>query len=114
MKISTKSEIWYRYEDQTYAGILRVELRAFVVLKHTKHGVWLALTFGDYFTTGDFINSEKRFVLNRSVKRFACPTVELAKISFITRKERQTSIYERRAKSAREAIHIINHKVGIY
>ncbi len=114
----TEPEIWYRYEDVTYAGgvnedgdwngntTLKVELREFVVLKHTKHGVWLAPSFGDYKTLG-FIGSERRFVLNRSIKRFACPTIELATESFIARKTRQVSIYEKRAGTARAAIHLI-------
>ncbi len=113
-------EIWYRYEDKTYAGginedgdwdgdvILKVELRAFVVLRRTKYGVWLALTFGNY-KTGDFIGTGRRFVLNRSVKRFACPTVEQAVTSFIARKRRQASIYDKRGAKALAAIEIIKH-----
>lgn len=96
-------EIWYRYEDVQYStvdefdqscgGQLVVELRTYRVLSHTPKGVWIKLYCGD-----------KRFVLKDARKKFACPTLELAKESFIARKKRQAQIHTARANQAKRAI----------
>lgn len=100
-------ELWFRYEDVQYAapldefdrpcgtGQLLVELRKYEVLSHTAKGVWLRLRSGD-----------KRFVLADARKQFACPTQELAKASFIARKQRQIRIYTARLNQAKKAISI--------
>lgn len=101
-------EYWYRYEDVRYAppvdefdnpmGVSRVELRLwqFPVRKATPKGVWL-----DNVGAGQ----GGRFVLRDGHKRFACPTLEEARVSYIARKNRQILILQaalRRAEQGRE------------
>lgn len=91
-------EHWYRYEDRLYSrgegepSELRVTLRMYEVIKTTPKGVWL-MSFGP-----------NRFVLKDARKRFACPTIEEAKASFIARKKRQISIYTARVHQAEHAV----------
>ncbi len=82
---------WHRTGDSSVT-ILIEELE---VLKVTPKGVWLAYC-SQY--------SDRRFVLNESRKRFACPTIKEALDSFVARKERQAGIYEARDRTARRAI----------
>jgi hypothetical protein len=103
-------DIWYRYDDVLYAppvdefgdchgpSTLKVELSTFMVVKVTPKGVQLAAT------DSGWVCSDRRFVADHWRKRFAAPTKEAAKASFIARKERQASIYEARAARARRAI----------
>jgi len=107
-------DIWYRYEDKTYAAPLdefdkpigsprlEVLLRSYQVMKHTTHGVWLSESGITFW----------RFVLHNARKRFACPTIEEAKTSFIARKTKQARIYRARAQRAEEALAIINNLKG--
>lgn len=111
------SEIWYRYTDIRYAapldeyetpsgpGRLEVRLDTFAVIKTTAKGVWLAPVIGD------FVCSDRRFVLREATKRYACPSVEEARVSFVARKTKQARIHEARAARAREAIKIVE-KMG--
>ena len=105
-------EVWYRYEDRRYAepvdewgdsygtGRLEVNLIKIPVRKHTPKGVWLGWS------------APGRFVLTSARKRYACPTAEEAKESFIARKKRQASIYRARLRDAEEAIRLAQ-KQGI-
>ena len=104
-------ETWYRYEDVQYStcdefgvasgGHLVVELRTYQVLKHTPKGVWLSLAGGGFSCIQ---GGNKRFVLKDAHKKFACPTLELARKSFIARKQRQVQIHTARANQAKRAI----------
>lgn len=98
-------EYWYRYSDIATAppldewdnpvgpsGVI-IHLNAFKVLKHTPKGVQLDIGWED-----------TRLVLHSATRRFACPTIEEAKISFLARKERQLGIYLARAKHVRRVI----------
>lgn len=67
---------WYRYED-THGTGPQVWLRRFRVIRTTPKGVWL----DDY--------GVQRFVLNDARKRWAYPTIELARNSFLIRKRKQ-------------------------
>jgi hypothetical protein len=98
---------FYRYEDRMYCSFdeygdsygssyLKVELRKYRVRKYTPTGVRLC--------------GLSRFVSTKTHKRFACPTIEEAKISFIARKERQAAIHQGKADQARRAIEQINGK----
>lgn len=91
---------FYRIEDRYYAGgcednpytIERVEKLEYTVVSETKCGYWIQL----------YLGGQKRWVSKTSTKRFAYPTLEEAKKSFILRKNRQIHIYEtkiRRIKS---------------
>lgn len=97
------NEVWYRFEDRLVSSgtdefdnplgsYVEVSLRTFQVLKHTPKGVWLS-TF-----------SGRRFVLNGSRKRYACPTSAEALKSFNARKTRQISIYAALIRNAEAAM----------
>lgn len=100
------TEVFYRYEDVMYAPSLDefdnpsgpsklvVHLREYKVLRHTPCGVRL--------TDGRFVNTQRR-------KQFAHATKELAKASFIARKERQAAIYQARVNRAERAIRLVNN-----
>lgn len=109
-------EIYYRYEDVQYAapldewdrprgpGELKVELRTYEVDKRTACGVWLVQTFGS------FRSSIRRFQLDRSHKRFACPTLDLARESFVARKRRQAAIHQAAVDRAERAIKLVSRQ----
>lgn len=100
-------ECWYRHEEIYTAppvdewernigeGGVTIHLRKFKVIKHTPKGVWLIL-YND--------QEVQRFVLRDAHKRYACPTLEEAQVSFLARKRRQLTIYEARAKGIRKTI----------
>lgn len=104
-------EVYYRYEDRLQGtggydimgewepgpSHVVVNLFKYPVLKHTPKGVWISQLGG-----------RPMFICQNWRKKFACPTIEEAKHSFIKRKERQAGIYEARAMNARKAIQLIN------
>ena len=102
MQIET--DVWYRYEDVTYAaplneydepvgpGETRVHLREFTVLKHTPKGVQLD------------VYGQRKFVLKDATKRYACPTKEEASDSFLARKRRQLAILKSQQDRVERAI----------
>lgn len=104
-----RNENWYRFEDVVYAPMLneydervgpgRVEvvLRKYRVMRVTPCGVWLDIG---------------GFVKNASRKRFACPTEDEARESFLARKTRQLSILQAQVNRVERAIGIANGKVG--
>lgn len=95
--------VWYRFENYLEsAGVdefdnslgpprVRVHLREFEVERETPKGVWLR---GFMF---------RRFCLRGARKQFACPTLEGALESFLARKRKQASIYERRLGHIQQA-----------
>jgi hypothetical protein len=95
-------EYWWRAEDRRYADYdpwaefeqpnsshLRIELRPYRVVRHTKHGVWLGGLF-----------QQDRFVLGTATKQFAVPTIELAVADLIARKRRHVEGCEARLRRA--------------
>lgn len=105
-------EFWYRFDDVAYAapfdetgslpGTIEVELRMYKLIRRTPKGAWIAQVFA-HVDGGTFTGSE-RFVLDGAKKRFACPTIEAAKQSFIARKQRQIDIYQARIHRANVAL----------
>ncbi len=101
------TKYWYRYEDRHTAppldeydqpigrGDVHIDLLKLVVLRHTPKGVWIR-----YFT----VFKDERFVLTDARKRFACPTVREARVSFLARKKKQLSIHSARAQDVRDAV----------
>lgn len=98
---------WFRYDEIRYSagvddygdplpyrGQMEVHLHKFPVTKETKCGVWI-----DHYGT-------PKFILGSARKRFACPTIEEAKASFVARKERQASILSARLEDAHEALRL--------
>jgi hypothetical protein len=106
-------ERWYRYEIVRYSnGVdefddplpghsVAVEVRDFMVLRHTPKGVWIETWAGD-----------KRFVLKDARKRYACPTKEEALDSFIARQRRRVSILEAQAQDSRIGMQIAKELVA--
>jgi hypothetical protein len=105
--LDLSSERWYRYEIVRYSnGVdefddplpghsIAVQVRDFMVLRHTTKGVWIKTWAGD-----------ERFVLKNARKRYACPTKQEALDSFIARQRRRISILEAQAKDSRIGIRI--------
>lgn len=104
------TEVWYRISDVRYApmynecgdreGIGRLELKIeqFAVLAHTPKGVWIRTYDGG-----------RRFVRLNGHKRFALPSFEEAKKSFLARKTRQAQIHSAALKRAEEAKTLLKH-----
>lgn len=111
-------DIWYRYEEKSFSVIIdadreeygvrhEVHRLPYWVVRLTPKGVWLTPKYGDkcpIWPKKGELHFAPRLVLHASRKRFACATDELAKESFIKRKEKQKAIYEARAKMAQKAI----------
>lgn len=114
-------EFYYRYEDRMYAGCTLTEwgsehyytvgpelkLLTFRVIKHTPQGAWIEPWFGEMFT----LRGEKRWVSNYARKRYALPTKQEALHSFCCRKQRQISIYEARADTAKRALRLAEREM---
>ena len=115
-------DVWYRYDNKSYSVVIdadreeygvshKVVRTQYWVIRVTPKGVWLTQKHNEkcpkWPVKGEF-HFAPRLVLHASRKRFACATDELAKESFIARKNKQKAIYEARAKHAQWAIDTIN------
>ena len=101
------SKYWYRYDDIQYApplnewdepegeGEVKVWLTKYKVISLTPKGAWL------------MVDGRQRWTKRDAIKRFACPTIEEAKESFIARKTKQIAIYHARIKRASKAIRLV-------
>lgn len=95
---------FYRYEDTCYAPSVDefnaplgkrhvvVALRRYEVLRATPKGAWIDVW------------GAPKFVLLSARKRFACPTIEEAKASFIARKRRQIRVLSAQLHDAKIAL----------
>lgn len=103
--MTAESEKFYRFDDVSYStwdhvadcigpSRLVVHLTTYTVTKRTPTGVRLL--------------GVNRFVSCKTNKRFACPTIEEAKESYIARKKRQKRIHEARVHRAEKAIELVN------
>lgn len=112
------TELLYRYQDVAYSapfdeagtlpGTVKVELHTYKVLRHTERGCWIALMFDA--TEGITFTGAERFMLRTARRRFACPTPDEARKSFIARKRRQASLCKLQMERALWAIsQIENH-----
>ena len=116
-----QGDTWYRFEDKYYSPgadewgdplpgtKMEVHLFTYKVIKRTPKGVWLS-RWG-YGAGQPGWHTKARFVLNEATRRFACPTEEEAKQSFIARKQKQASIYRKRAEQAEKAIAIVKRSL---
>lgn len=99
-------KVWYRFESRLVAagvdewenplGPPSVDLYCYEVevIKHTPKGAWLR----------DLNDPRgKRFVLRGARRRWACPTLQEARESFIARKRRQINILRSQVHYAKEA-----------
>lgn len=89
---------WYRYDVNLYcAETPEIVLSRIEVIRTTPKGVWLA----------SHDKLEERFVRNNARKRYAYPTVEEAKQSFIMRKRRQVVILAFQLKAIENALRTV-------
>ena len=105
-------EYLYRFEDKEYGYLddegysasqitrIVVYLNRYRVIKKTPKGRWIQLY--------DFSDT-KKFVLDGKGKRFAYPTIELAKESFNMRKTKQIQRCERTIRRAKIALESIDN-----
>lgn len=105
-------ECLYRIQDIVYAspidefgnitGLPRidVEIIKYKITSRTKKGVWIFYNFND---KGKFVNLSCK-------KKFACETIEEARISFIKRKERQRIILSRQLYQVDTSLNLIHQK----
>lgn len=110
----------YRYREQRYAGSvdecgnciprsgnMRVHLEKYSIVKETKCGVWIDVSYSLY-GVGDIVPlSNCKFVNLKCRKKYGCLTIEEAKESFIARKNRQIRILSYQLEDAQEALRII-------
>lgn len=102
---------WYRYEDRRTANYdpwaeydqpegyhITLHERKYKFIRSTPKGAWISMDFFHY-RDGD----PKKFILASATKQFACPTRELALLSYIARKNRQVSILSKQCKDAETA-----------
>lgn len=102
------SEVFYRYYEVRYSlgvdewgdplpgvGRIAIELMEIPVIKRTPCGAWIG--YGEY---------DKKFVNLNWNKRYALPTIEEARQSYIARKKREIALMEGRASLARRALEV--------
>lgn len=114
LPVHIPDEMWYRFEDRRYSIAdeygdhshtrMAIELRKYWVHHHTPKGVWLTMFRPNGRPLKEFY---AHFVLKGATKKFACPTIELAKESFIARKRKQARIHRARADAADQAVQMI-------
>lgn len=89
----------YRYHDRWDGGEIVISLDKFRIARETPKGVWIH----KYQFSAD--KEDEKFVLGGSGKRFAYPTEEEARYSFMRRKRAQIDILTaqmRKAVAARD------------
>ena len=87
-------EYWYRFDSRVWREKdVTITLYRFAVIRHTLRGVWL-----------DYGIEKDKFVLVNARKRFACPTLDEAKESFLARKKIQLIILEEQTKGVRRIL----------
>ena len=92
----TQPEVLYRYVNVQDV----VLLEEYRVVKRTPKGCWCADSF--------YCNAKKHFVLDGAKKRFAYPTKEEAKVSFLARKRRQLGILRAQIEDVEAAVKALN------
>jgi hypothetical protein len=92
------AETYFRVDSRTTSGLgefdssrVHVYVQEYEVRKRTPKGVWLEYA------------GFRRFVRDDARKKYACPTLEEAKESFLARKKRQIKILKRQLSHAYQA-----------
>lgn len=78
----------YRMDATQFTDSTRLNMVSYDVIKETPKGYWIDIW-------------PKKWVSKNGKKRFAYPTQEEAKISFIKRRERQVTILSNQLKNAK-------------
>jgi len=87
----------YRITDEWEDGRVRIRVNRYRVAKETPKGVWIhRCQFSSY-------PEDRKFVLRSGRRRFAYPTIDEAKVSFLARKDRQIRILNAQMDKAKEA-----------
>lgn len=95
----------YRFEDYGvshgseecgFYSTRELSLREFLVVRETPRGAWIEGPFG----------LTRRFVRLNARKRYACPTVEEARESFMARKKRQIRILRTQLANAEQSLQL--------
>lgn len=89
---------WGNEEEGTLSHDLIIN--EYKVVKETCCGVWIKPHSINSYSTSSY-GSKLKFVNLERRKRFACPTIKEALVSFIIRKERQIHILKYQLKGAR-------------
>jgi len=107
--MTEEKKVYYRYDNFSYAApvnefeismgksIPSIHISTFEVVKHTPKGVWIEIPWA----------KKRKFILNRSRKKYASPTKELAWESFLARKKKQLSILSYQKRHIQDIIHMI-------
>lgn len=107
-------EFYYRITNQLVSAgvderdnplgppLVHVYVHAFPVISRTPKGTWI-----DYY-------GARRFVLTTARRQFACPTLDLAKASFIARKNRQVRILKAQIHTVERALADLDMAIGMF
>jgi hypothetical protein len=89
---------YYRIKEEPhwFDGMMTLRVQVFVAVKRTPRGAWIVPAGGWH--------TKQKFVLDGAGKRFAYPTIEAAKESFIARKTRQIALLEQNLIFANAAL----------
>lgn len=116
-EVYAAGERWYRYDYKRYSPgsnecgdslpgtVVKMVLSEFMAVKVTPKGVWIQAMFGQH------VCGDRHFILRKSHKKFAWPTLELAMTSFRARKAKEIAIYQRRIAIAEAALDLCDRKL---
>ena len=110
-------QIYYRYEEIIYemnegdpelclGRRGRLNILHFPVTKETPCGVWIKIPWIDSME-----GKGKKFILTNARKKYACPTIEEARESFMARKRRQIMILKGQLERARLALSLMKEEL---
>jgi hypothetical protein len=96
-----QAEIFYRLEDHYTEGCdVEVWLFKYKVVSKTPCGVWITLGKG-----------KDKFINLNATKKWACPTIEEAKKSYLRRKLRQIQILSAQLHSAKVGKELVSNDI---
>lgn len=109
--------IYYRYEERIFGTMNeydpelhlesgRLDILHFPVMKETPCGVWIKIPWIDSMN-----GKGKKFILTNARKKYACPTIEDARESFMARKQRQIMILKGQLERARLALSLMKEEL---
>lgn len=101
MEIELGREVYYRFTNMSHSSVDEwgdvIPGSSYPEVYLQRHYVKHRTPCGVRLTCGRFINE-------KATKRYAWPTIEEAKISFLKRKEREIAIYQSRVRTAEKAM----------
>jgi hypothetical protein len=118
------AEIWYRYDDVTYAaaadewgesrgpGHTEIVLREYRVIRHTPKGAWVVPYHEGWGWNWSI--DDKKFVLYAARKRLCYPSKVLALESLVARKRAMIRIYNARISGAQRALTLADQMGNLF